>query len=227
MIGGQSPWLPEPTQLLLPLISSANGFNIESKILDKSLYVVGKSDVPYKYYTVFFRPTYSPVQLLAPSTPQKFLLITNRINKFMDFRANFSTPCLNQFCWDLINWFGDLWLFSFSIANTTSKSLASSTRGSAVCISVCLISLTTCTFNNREKSFLHLSKILWESATKSPFSNFTILFRGSQQFVNHLCSYTSTLYVFLLLLDSISSIVTFRYSFLLLEMSVKFTSYIV
>ena len=33
---------------------------------------------------------------------RQFLLIPNSINKFMDLRAS-STPCLDQFCWDLIN----------------------------------------------------------------------------------------------------------------------------
>jgi hypothetical protein len=49
---------------------------------------------------------------------------------------------------DLINYVGvttitaDLWLFNFSIANSTSKALGSGSSGSAVCISVCVTSLT-------------------------------------------------------------------------------------
>ena len=57
-------------------------------------------------------------------------------------------------CWHiLINSAGiwsilsDLCLFSFSIAISTSKTLCSGTSGSAVCISVCLTSLTPCTLN--------------------------------------------------------------------------------
>jgi hypothetical protein len=52
----------------------------------------------------------------------------------MDFRANCSNPCFNQFCWDLINnWrFAS---FSFSIAIANSMALGSGTSGSVVCIS--------------------------------------------------------------------------------------------
>jgi len=42
---------------------------------------------------------------------------------------------------------GDLWLFSFSIANSSSEAIGSGTSGSAVCMSVCLTSLIPCTFN--------------------------------------------------------------------------------
>jgi hypothetical protein len=51
-----------------------------------------------------------------------------------------------------------LCLFNFSIALSTSKALDSSTSHSDVCISVCLTSLTPCTFNSWEKWFLHLAK---------------------------------------------------------------------
>jgi len=68
--------------------------------------------------------------------------------------------------------------FSFATANSTSKALGSGTSRYAVCIPVCLPSLIPCIFNSWEKRFLHLAKILWESATKSPFSSFTILVLG-------------------------------------------------
>jgi hypothetical protein len=77
---------------------------------------------------------------------RQFHLISNRNNKFMHLVANCSTPCLKQICWNLIN----LWVFSFSVANSTSKAFGSDT-GSAVCISVCLTSLTPCTLNCWEK----------------------------------------------------------------------------
>ena len=41
---------------------------------------------------------------------RQFLLSPNKINKFMDLRANCSTPYLKQFCWDLII---TLWYVSF------------------------------------------------------------------------------------------------------------------
>ena len=63
------------------------------------------------------------------------------------------------------------WLFSFATANSTWKAFCSGTSGSAVCISVCLPPLTPRTFKSWEKWFQHLAKILWKSATKSPFSS--------------------------------------------------------
>jgi hypothetical protein len=103
---------------------------------------------------------------------RQFLLIPNRNNKFMDLTANYSTPALisSAGIWSIP---GDLLLFSFSIANSTSVALGSGTSGSAVCIAVCLTSLTPW-----EKYFLYLAKILWYSATKSPFLSFTIIVLG-------------------------------------------------
>jgi len=65
--------------------------------------------------------------------------------------------------------------FSYSVAISNSKALCSGTSGSAVCISVCLTLLTQCTLNSSEKWFLHLAKVLWEPASKLPFSSFIIL----------------------------------------------------
>ena len=45
--------------------------------------------------------------------------------------------------------------FSFPIANSTSKALGSGTSGSTVCISACLTSLPSCTFNSWLSSHLH------------------------------------------------------------------------
>jgi hypothetical protein len=73
---------------------------------------------------------------------------------------------------------GDLWLFSLSTAISTSKAFSTGNSGSAVCISVCLTSLTTCTFNSWKQWFLHIGKILRESVTKLPFSSFTISVLG-------------------------------------------------
>jgi hypothetical protein len=64
-------------------------------------------------------------------------------------------------------------LFSFSITISISQALES------LCyISVCLPSLTPCTFNVWQKRFLRLAKILWMSATRSPFSSYVILVLG-------------------------------------------------
>ena len=85
---------------------------------------------------------------------------------------------------------GDLWLFSISIAKSTSKALGLGTRGSAVCISVCLTSLTPCTFSSCEKNVLHLTKILWESATYRAGKNKNPYWKAvsvSSQVTNYAC----------------------------------------
>ena len=107
---------------------------------------------------------------------------------------------------------GDLWLFSLWIASSTSEALGSGTGGSAVCISAYPTSITPCTLNSWEKYFLHLSTILRESTTKSPFSSFTILHLGWYPFLKSLMPiYKSLMFVILLLVSS-SSILAFRYS---------------
>ena len=53
----------------------------------------------------------------------------------MNFRANFSTSCFNQFCWDLINT-SNLRIFMFSTAISNSKPLGSGASGSSVRICV-------------------------------------------------------------------------------------------
>jgi hypothetical protein len=57
---------------------------------------------------------------------------------------------------------GDLCLFSFAVAISTSEALLD-TVGCAVCFSVCLTSLMPYIFSSWEKWFYHLAKILWES----------------------------------------------------------------
>ena len=100
---------------------------------------------------------------------RQFLLIPNRINKWKDLRANRSTSCCNKCC-------SDLFIFSSSSAISNSKALDSGTRGSVVCLAVCLTSLAPCTVRSWWKCFLHKAKILWESAIKSLFLLFSIVF---------------------------------------------------
>jgi len=107
-----------------------------------------------------------------------------------------------------------LCLFSFSVATSTLKELNSGTNCSAVCISVCLTSLTTCKFCSQEKWFLNPEKILWESVTKYP-SFFKILFWAWQPFLKSLIPLYKSQILFILLLGATSSILDFRYSFLL------------
>ena len=157
-----------------------------------------------------------------PPLLRQFLLIPNRNNTFMDLIANCSTPCLNSA--GILTVSGALWVFSFSIAKSNSKALGSGTSGSAVCIYVCLTSITPCTFNSWEKQLLHVAKILWESATKSLFSSFTILVLGWYPFLKSLMPLHKSLTFLNLLLVSSSSILAFRY---VPEMSASFMSYIV
>jgi len=149
--------------LISPVISSAYGVSLDSRILDKILYVV---DMPVCFITLLM-DRYS--DWLLPHLRQ-FLFILNRIGKFMDLRMNCPTPCFNQLCWDLC-------LFSSSIAISTSEAQGLSTWGSAACIFFCLTSPTPCTFSSWEKWFLHLAKIQWNSVTLL-FSSFTILVLG-------------------------------------------------
>ena len=107
---------------------------------------------------------------------------------------------------------GDLWLFSLSITSSNSAALGLVTNGSDVCISACLTSLTPCTLNSWEKYFLYLATVMWESATKSPFSSFTILHLGWYSFLKSLVPLYKSLKFWILLLVSNSSILALRYA---------------
>jgi len=89
-----------------PVISSAYGVNLNSRMLDKVLYVIDKLICLYVYYNLFYHPRYNEwlLTLLRQS------LLPNRIKKFMVLRANGPTPRFNQFCWNLIN---SRWFVSF------------------------------------------------------------------------------------------------------------------
>jgi ABC-type multidrug transport system permease subunit len=79
---------------------------------------------------------------------------------------------------------------------STSVTLGLCIAGSAVCIPLCIIPLTPCTFSNLHKCFFHLFDILRESACSSPCSSFTKLVLGCCPFVNSLCFYTSLIFSF-------------------------------
>jgi len=122
----------------------------------------------------------------------------------MDLRANCSTSRFNQFCWELIN----PCLFGFSIATSNSKALGSDTSGSAVCVSVCLTSLTPFTFSSWQKWLLHLT-------IRSPHHP-SHLYHISSRLVTLLKITDTPVQVsdgfFIVLLVSRSSIIAFRYS---------------
>jgi hypothetical protein len=124
-----------------PIISSAYGVNLESRMLDKILYVLDNIDMP----PLLLQSVLSPYRIFP--FLRQFLLIPNRNNKFMDLIANCSAPCFNQFCWVLINTRWSV-AFELSVVISSSEAVGSGTCGSAVCISVCPPSLTPCTFSS-------------------------------------------------------------------------------
>jgi hypothetical protein len=98
---------------LNPIISFAYGVKLESRMLDKILYL---TEVIFlnNYYNPCYRPSYKWVKWPTLSTPQTILLIPNRITMFMNIRVACPPPCFDQFCWDLINnwWIASSYLFS-------------------------------------------------------------------------------------------------------------------
>jgi len=44
--------------VMIPKNSSVYGVKLDSRMLDKILYIVGKSDIPYNYYNLFYHPSY-------------------------------------------------------------------------------------------------------------------------------------------------------------------------
>jgi hypothetical protein len=76
-----------------------------------------------------------------------------------------------------------------------------------------LASLALCTFNNWKKQFFHLLKMVWESASRSPFSFITSLLIGWQPLLNSFIPlYTSLIFLFFA-----SSLILSIYSFLLIQ----------
>jgi hypothetical protein len=78
-----------------------------------------------------------------PSTALAKLLYS-KMNKFVDLKTQHITYCFNKFCRNLFStwWFITFQLFNSNLNLLTAKQLGSGTKCSAVCISVCLTSLT-------------------------------------------------------------------------------------
>jgi hypothetical protein len=134
---------------------------LSNRTLDKILFIIDRYDMPLYLSQSVLLPFLQMGTMIDsfPSAGNFSLFQIELISLWVTGRIVFS-PCFNQFYWDLIST-PDLWLFSFSIAISTSKALRSGTSGSAVCISVCLTSLTPCTFSSWEKCFHYLTLILW------------------------------------------------------------------
>jgi hypothetical protein len=120
-----------------PIIPSACGVNLDSRMLDKIFYTFDKSDLPLSLLVCFITMINS-FHSSGSSSLFQIELISS------DLRVNCSTPWFNQFCWVLIN---TRWFVSFyvSVGIPTSEALGSGISDSGICISVCWTSLTLCT----------------------------------------------------------------------------------
>ena len=87
---------------LIPKNSSVCGVNLDSWLLDKILYTVGKSDIPLQLLQSVLSPflqigkMIDSFQYPGNSFLFKIVLISLYISE------NCSTPWFDQFCWDLI-----------------------------------------------------------------------------------------------------------------------------
>jgi hypothetical protein len=125
------------------------------------------------FFNNFFKSSHYMFQPIRPS-PGVILLVLGKLP--CSFILPWSYPCRPMY----------MPVYSFplefdhyqALADWTSRQLGPGANGSAVCTSICLTSLTLCTFNNWEKQFFHLFRIFCEFASRSPFSSFIKLFLG-------------------------------------------------
>ena len=160
------------------IISSAYGVNLDSSMVDKHFVCSWQ-----KWYATIIT-THCFITLLIDRIIDSFhssgnssLFQTELVSLWMSQQTVLPPALISSAgIWSIP---GDLLLsFSFSVAFLNSKALSSAKSGYDVYNSVCLTSLTPNTFNSWEKWSLQLAKILWKSATKSPFSSCTILVLG-------------------------------------------------
>jgi hypothetical protein len=140
-----------------PFISSTYGASLESRIFDRILYVVDKSDMPLQLLLCLiillinmdnYRPL-PPFRQFLPIRYRKQLCISERndlLTAVNNFDGNWSIPC-------------DLCYFNISITIWNLKAVGYGTSVSAVCTSLYLKSLTPWTFYCWEKCFKLLAKI--------------------------------------------------------------------
>ena len=156
----------------------------------------------HNFFNLFYRPSYGQVKRSAPQAISPY---SKQNNTFMDLMVNCFTPALiDSAGFDQYLVICDL--LAFQQPSQPQRHLAQALVALLRCISVCLTSLTLCTFNSGEKWFLHLARILWQSVTKSPFSSFTILVLKWQPFLQSLMPLYKFLMFLILLLVSSSSI---------------------
>jgi hypothetical protein len=101
-----SSW-PAALKSWAPIISSADGVNIDSKILDKFCLQLTKVICPVITKFCFITLLINRYNDRTLPILRQFPLISTIINKCNDLRTNCSTYCFNQFCWNPINtrWF--------------------------------------------------------------------------------------------------------------------------
>jgi hypothetical protein len=86
-----------------PIISSAYGVNLDRRIFDTTLYVADKWCAAIVTTVCFITLLINRYNDWLLPLLRQFLFIPNRVNKFMDLKANFSTSCFNHFCLNVIN----------------------------------------------------------------------------------------------------------------------------
>jgi hypothetical protein len=112
------------------------------------------------------------------------------------------TLCLNQFCQNLIiNWR----FISCKLSNSNFNLKMTRIRHWQLSRMNFYLptSLTLCTLYNQEKTFFHIVKMLWVSASRSPFSSFTKLLLGWQLLLNSFSLlHRSLMFLFLIFLEA-------------------------
>ena len=125
------------------------------------------------------RKNYLLLQLL-----RQFLLIPNIINKFMGLLTKFTLSCFNQFCWNLIN----TWQFvSFQFFSRHLNTTGTGLWHQLLChmyFSLSNIIKPRYILLLRQMFSPH-TQILWEFATSSSFSSFTIVVLAGNLYLNH------------------------------------------
>jgi len=73
---------------MIPTISCDYGVNLDSRMLDIILYVVGKSERPSYYYSFFMALLIDRYNDLLPPLLRQFHLLPDKINMSKDIIAN-------------------------------------------------------------------------------------------------------------------------------------------
>jgi hypothetical protein len=137
---------------LSPFNSYIYELNLEIRILDNVVYVVYSSDVTQHLLHLVLSPFCKLEYVWLFSLIRQFFRVQNKINEFTDLRPSVylrSATCFSsEGIWSLQ---GNLYFLNLQ------QQMKLSTSGSAVCISICLTSLTLWhSINERNNSFSYL-----------------------------------------------------------------------